>query len=151
MKRAGSLHRTTTLPRRTTPITRSPTKKANPKRKRSEFARCYGSIERVEWVRSQPSVIDGARPCVNAHTATGGTSRKADAETIVPLTGRQHDELHRIGVASFEAKYGVDLAALAAHTERQWQAHLAASSGLVHVSSVIPHALASLTEGGPTP
>ena len=61
------------------PKSRTPIKRVNRKRKASEFARCYGSKARVEWVKQQPSVVSGARPCVNAHVRNGGAGRKADA------------------------------------------------------------------------
>ena len=44
----------------------------------------------MEWIRSLPSVASGRGPCEAAHTATGGTSRKAGWETIVPLTMVEH-------------------------------------------------------------
>ncbi len=69
--------------RRGGPMKRSPMRKRS--RSASEFARVYGSKERVEWVKSLPCVGCGIGPSVNAHTVGGGTSRKADAETIAPL------------------------------------------------------------------
>ena len=93
------------------------------KRSASEYARIYGSKERVEWVKSSPSVASGLRPCVNAHTVNGGTGRKADACWIVPLTDAEHRELHRIGKESFNAQYGVDLDTCAMRTEKLWQSH----------------------------
>lgn len=92
-----------------------------PQRKRADFLRIYGSKERVEWVKSLPSIASGRTPCVNAHTATGGMGRKADYTTIVPLTHEEHEELHRKGQRTFEAKYGVDLREAAIHIERRWQ------------------------------
>lgn len=88
-----------------------------------EFARAYGSLDRVEWVRSLPSVASGKRPCVNAHVRTGGMGRKADARWIVPLTWEEHERLHRRGPAWFETTYGIDLDAKAAETEVAWQAY----------------------------
>jgi cell division inhibitor SulA len=86
-----------------------------------EWVRAYGSEARVAWVRSLPSVVTGMRPCVNAHVRSGGTGRKADACWIVPLTGEEHAELHRIGQRSFAAKYRIDLETKAADIERLWQ------------------------------
>jgi hypothetical protein len=92
-----------------------------PPRKASEFLRIYGTKERVEWVKSLPSIVSGRTPCVNAHTSTGGMGRKADYTTIVPLTHEEHEELHRKGQRTFEAKYRVDLREAAQHIERYWQ------------------------------
>lgn len=84
------------------------------------FARSYGSLDRVEWCRNQPCVVSGTSPCENHHTASGGTGRKAGYETIIPLSPLKHRELHRIGVKTFQTKYGVDLAAAAAATQKRW-------------------------------
>lgn len=95
-------------------------------RKPSEFARIYGSRERVRWVKAQPSVASGKRPCVNAHTVTGGTQYKAGFETIVPLTHYEHTaELHQWGKERFEKHYGIDLDAAAVETARRYAESLA--------------------------
>lgn len=90
-------------------------------RKPSDTLRIYGTPARVGWVQSQPSVVSGKGPCENVHVKTGGTGRKADACWIVPLTHAEHRELHRRGQLTFEAKYGIDLAACAITTEAAWQ------------------------------
>lgn len=96
----------------------------NAKRKAKEFARAYGSKERVEWVKSLPSVVCGERPCVNAHVRTGGTGRKADAKWIVPMTDVEHQNYHVVGKRFFEQWAGnIDLDALATATEAAWQSH----------------------------
>lgn len=61
-------------------------RRANPAHQARAFVRAYGSPARVAWVRAQPSVVSGQRPCVNAHVRSGGMGRKADARWIVPLT-----------------------------------------------------------------
>ena len=94
----------------------------NPKRKAKNFARAYGSPERVEWVKAQPCLVCRDTPSENAHTKSGGTSRKADADTIVPLCSRCHGELHRAGRDSFEACYGINLAERATQLDAQWRA-----------------------------
>jgi len=101
-----------------------PVKRRNAKRRISEFVRCYGSKERVAWVKSQRSVASGKGPCVNAHTRGDGAGRKAGARWIVPLTDAEHRELHRIGVASFEKKYGLNLDFMAAQTAMAYDAHI---------------------------
>lgn len=126
-------------------IKRSPIKRLNPRRRKSEFARCYHSKERVAFVKSLPCVGCGFDPrtniygaCENAHIETGGTSRKSDYTKVVPLCaphpvggriGRLvvfrseegcHRDLHHLGRESFEAKYKVNLEKAAAETEKRW-------------------------------
>ena len=100
--------------------------KRTAKRKQDEWERVYGSSERVQWVRRQKCVVTGISNgwSENVHVRTGGTGRKADACWIVPMVGWKHMELHRIGVKSFEEKYGIDLQALAVATEAAWQLEL---------------------------
>lgn len=106
------------------PIRRSgkPMKKKNAKRRQSEFARTYGGRERVEWIKSQPCAVSGVRGDIeNVHTRGGGAGRKADAAFVIPLSRELHRQLHRLGKASFEAKWNVDLDAIAARVEADWQ------------------------------
>lgn len=74
-------------------------RKSNPKRRRSEFARCYHSKERVEFVKSLPCAACGVQGySENAHVlGNGGMSRKADYTTIAPLCG-----VHTMWAASGE-------------------------------------------------
>jgi hypothetical protein len=120
--------------------TRSPRKtgvrKVNRERRKSEFSRCYGSAERVEFVRGLPCVIcKRVGLSENAHVVSGGVSRKADAGKIVPLcsstferTGH-HAILHQIGAATFEQLYGIGLEKAAALTQRRWLSHLESTNG----------------------
>lgn len=139
MKRPGPPPRRAWIRRRTQPIaksspggtprTRKPiktVKKAKSSAKQTaNWRRAFGSVERVEFVKALPSVASGKGPCVNAHVRTGGTSRKADACWIVPLTDYEHrHELHQHGARWFEAKYSVDLEACAVATEAAWLTHL---------------------------
>lgn len=90
-------------------------------KKDRNFARCYHSHDRVEWVRNQPSVASGERGCENAHTRIDGVSRKASYEHIVPLTWNEHRcELPSLGREGFERKYGINLDAEAAKTQQRW-------------------------------
>ena len=108
-------------PLRRTPLKRGkPVNRVNRARRASEFARCYGSVERVEWVKREPSAASDKRPCVNAHIRNGGAGRKADYRYIVPLTDEEHIELHAYGKTWFEDRYGIDLEKAAAETERLW-------------------------------
>lgn len=96
--------------------------------KAAKLAREYHSIDRIEWVRSLPSVISGKKPCVNAHVRTGGTSYKADYIWIVPMTNDEHHELHQHGIKTFAAKYAIDLDAAARMVEVQWQSYLTSAT-----------------------
>lgn len=102
---------------------RKPVAKRNRARRTREFARCYGSSERVEFVKAQPSIVSGERPCVNAHVRNGGMGRKADAKWIVPMTDQEHRELHGWGIVVFETLYMLDLDVEAAKTEAAWQVY----------------------------
>ena len=87
-------------PRRRKPIARSPIKRKP--RKPSEYARCYGSRERVAWIKSLPCMECGGKPSDPAHTATGGMGRKADASTIAPLCRRCHTLQHAHGWSALD-------------------------------------------------
>lgn len=111
---------------------RKPVKRVNRKRKASEFARCYGSDERVQWVSEQWCVVrrTGVHNYLcatsskrhNAHIETGGAGRKADADKIVPLCPYHHRMLDEtLGRTAFERMYKISLMELAAETERLWQ------------------------------
>lgn len=95
-----------------TPLNRrTPLKKANRKRQRARFERAYGSPANVERIRNTPCVICGRTPSEAAHVRSrgaGGTWRD-----IVPLCSEHHREQHQVGIATFERRHKIDLAALA--------------------------------------
>ena len=109
------------------PMKRSRLKPRNTKRRKSEFARIYGSRQRVEWVKAQPCIACGRRGyCDSAHIETGGMGKKAHYTKTVPLCGHLwsivdncHKEAHR-GQETFATKYGIDLEEEAAKCERAW-------------------------------
>lgn len=121
--------------------TRKAVRKQNPKRKASEFKRCYGSKERVLFVKGLPcSACGDVGYSENAHVppkGEAGTGYKADYRFIVPLCGLRwrdtgwhagfdigcHGWLHRYGRAFIEERWGINLTRLAAETERAWKAH----------------------------
>lgn len=118
--------RKTALRRRTPLKSKTRVKPVNAKRKKANWARAYGSDERVEFVASLPCVVQRpSSPCAgtieNAHVANGGRGRKADADRVAPICTAHHQELHQIGQQSFEARYGVDLKVAARITEMRWQ------------------------------
>lgn len=97
-------------------------------RSAGEFARIYGSRERVAFVKSLPcaalvlhQVCDG--PIDNAHTQTGGMGRKANADTIAPMCRKHHREYdERRGILAFPwARFLI--VGVAAETERLWQSN----------------------------
>lgn len=92
-------------------------------RKSQAFDRTYGSVERVEWVQRQPCWICGTTPSENAHVKSGGMSRKADAQYIVPLCFTHHAEYHR-GVKTFAAAHAmVDLEFAATIIDARYEAY----------------------------
>jgi hypothetical protein len=127
MKRT-ELKRKTSMPPRVSRIPR-----VNRQRREKEFAREYGSDERVKWIKKQRCIGCGGLPSENAHTVTGGMGRKADANTIVPLCGDEP----LLGIIGCHTKYDRHLApfnneavrayikSAAAEVERRWRAHLA--------------------------
>ena len=113
-------------------------KAVNPARRKREWDRAYGSKERVQWVRTLPCVACGRVGfSENAHVTntdkSGGGSRRAGYQCIAPLCGylwsilnNCHGALHRLGPASFQLRYHIDLASCAAATEKAWLARCAA-------------------------
>lgn len=104
----------------------------NTKRHDREWVRAYHSVERVEFVKALPCVVTGEPgPCVNAHTLTGGTSRKGDYTTIIPVLASVHDAVHHRGwawVVANDRRWTTAqvrrfLAFEAANTEAAWQRH----------------------------
>ena len=125
-----------------------PMRKVNRRRKVSEFARCYGSKARVEFVKSLPCAACGVVGWAeNAHVTDDGTKgagRKSGYRCIAPLCGPRPGHLgpyhpatrygppafirgcHRWLHAdpdSFNGVFRLDLAATAARTEALWQSH----------------------------
>lgn len=107
------------------PLRRS--KKVRPRNRKRQAAnhnRAYGCEHRLDWIRHQPCSVCGRSPCDNAHTESGGTGRKADAKTVIPLcSGAKgcHRELHQVGVATFELEHRIRLKSVAVNVEATWQ------------------------------
>lgn len=91
-------------------------------KKETEWLRAYGSRERVRFVARLPCRVPTCirGPSQNAHAETGGTGRKADARTILPLCRHHHAQLHAMGRWTFEKTYGINLMACAEWTEWKW-------------------------------
>jgi len=116
--------------RRGEPLKRGgPIKARNAKRRQSEFARCYGSKERVAWVKAQPCIVCVARgsmnvgPSDNAHTSTGGMGRKADYRFIVPMCRTHHREFDQHVGAFGDLLVRMWICGQSARVEEHWQAH----------------------------
>jgi hypothetical protein len=105
-------------------------KASNAARKAASFIRCYGSAERCEWIRQQPSVWDGAGPCVNAHVgkAGKGARRKANADQIVPLTDEQHRAFDQWLPPFDDEAARQRVVDCCADVERSWRAHVGAAA-----------------------
>ena len=153
------MKRSSWLPKPRTPIKRSPVRKVNRKRKAENHARAYG--DKAEWIRAQTCAVCGwPAPSEAAHIGSGGTSRKGDASTLLPMCGSRqkphailtssgeimsqmtyttvegcHAASHR-GIKTFQKAHGnIDLKARAAEIEKLWRAHLSAHpSPSVHLS-----------------
>ena len=113
------------LRRSRTAIARTPVKKVNRARKNREWLRAYGSKERVQWVQAQPCCVTAYyaihRDLIdNVHIETGGTGRKADADSVVAMCRDHHRFLHTVGRETFEKSYGLKLADDARKLKKRW-------------------------------
>lgn len=111
-------------------LTRSgPLPKANRRRRRSEFARCYGSRARVRFVAQLPCAACGYAGAVardNAHTVNDGAGRKGPASTIIALCSGPngcHRRQHQSGWLAI-GMTAESRARMAQMTDDAWQAHL---------------------------
>lgn len=104
--------------KRKKPIKRTAVKKINPERRKREFARAYGSKERVEFVKALPCSFVGCngRPSDNAHCITAGMGRKANADTIIPLCREHHRQFDAL-----PARMRRGWLFFAHHVETKWQ------------------------------
>jgi hypothetical protein len=126
-------------PKSLTPIKRS---RIKPKpRKPSEFARIYGSRERVRFIKSLPCCLccgialsdfapDAGNSSDNAHTGErSGMGRKADFDTIVPMC-----RLHHRRFDTYDPPFNIEecreaIQALGPKIEQLWVLHRANWSG----------------------
>lgn len=104
-------------------------KRANPKRKASEFARCFHSLERVQFVKDMPCTVRHSGGCGgqidNAHRKGDGASRRSGYENILPLCTMHHtagnDSLHVLQPQRFEQRHSVALIDACARVQMAWQ------------------------------
>ena len=119
MKRSAPLSRS-----RQSLTRRTGVKRANRKRKASEWKRAYRSKEFVLWIKTQPCAVrdEMCNPeSEAAHIKTGGMGRKSSADHIIPLCAFHHWSLHWHGKNTFERLHGQTLADLAKQTQIAWQ------------------------------
>jgi hypothetical protein len=109
---------------------RKKVKRRNAKRRQTEFARCYGSRARVQFVKAMPccycnaiSPLFGmtAGKSDNAHTENGGMGWKADYTTIVPLCRPHHRRYDEHAAPFHEAVIRTAIQRYAAVVEALWQ------------------------------
>lgn len=95
------------LVRRARLVSRVRVRPRNAKRWKANLARAYGPEARREWMKGLPCLTCGRGPSENAHVATGGMGRKADASQLAPLCHSCHLELHAHGAVV--QKWGKDV------------------------------------------
>lgn len=117
----GSLRRSTLAPgagleRRTR------LKPVNPKRRAKSWAKNFGP--KRAWIVEQDCVVPGCwrRPVDPSHVRSRG-ARGTSADLVALCSGLEghHREQHDIGIHTFQAKYGLDLPAIARRLEAEWQ------------------------------
>ncbi len=142
MKRSG-IQRKAPLRSSGPPERRTRVKPRNAARAAESFERAYHSDERIKFINAMPCSQCGVYPrpgawhrvIVNAHTKTGGTSRKADYPTIVPLCSTInrdgcHDIQHQHGWARLSNLSTTEKReAMARKVQRLWSAHLHQQTG----------------------
>lgn len=110
------------LPRKASLRPKTPMRKVNTARKAKEWQRAYGSPERCDFVNWYGCVVCGYTPCENAHLENDGMGRKANYDLIVPLCPTHHREQEG-RTQAFQRDHDIDLYALAAQVEREWQSY----------------------------
>jgi hypothetical protein len=85
--------RTSPIRRRARLKSRKRVKARNPKRRAAQFARAYGSEDRVEWIKAQRCLTCGDHgPSQNSHLRSrAGAGRKGDATKVIPQCNPCHD------------------------------------------------------------
>lgn len=91
-------------------------------------ARAGVNTAHLAWVRKHPCACHNVSPCqgpgavIHAHHVRNGTGggmgMKPHDRWTVPLCAMHHNELHARGHATFEARYGIDLRAIAVDLAR---------------------------------
>ena len=76
------------------------------------------AISGRKWFDEYPAVCDGAVQC--AHLKARGAGG-ADRDNCLPLCAKHHYQQHEMGIKSFQEAFGLDLAAVAAALDVQYQ------------------------------
>lgn len=71
------------------------------------------SDQYLDFIRSMPSPLSGQGPCIPHHRVRAGTSNKGSDFEAVPMTQKEHQELHNMDEDAFWSKYTVDVGELA--------------------------------------
>lgn len=103
-----------------------------PRRKNSHKAdaekRCQPFLK---WLRGRNCAINSPACCwaIEAahcdHGGDKGMGTKPSDRFAIPLCGRHHDRQHTLGRKTFEARYGIDMLAIASEYWRQWPGRIA--------------------------
>lgn len=64
------------------------------------------SDQYLDFIRSMPSPISGSGPCIPHHRVRAGTGNKGSDFECIPLTQKEHDELHSMDEEAFWNQYG---------------------------------------------
>ncbi len=115
---------------------RGKVKPVNKARRLKEFVRCYGSAERVEWVRLRECMACGVEGfSENAHVlGNDGMGRKGDCKTIAPLCGTRfmtlgcHPMLDTDPTKFRERFPAFNAKRAARETQKAWEAYLEAAA-----------------------
>jgi hypothetical protein len=119
--------RTSAIRRRARLKSRKRPNARNAKRQAKQFARAYGSEERVSWMKRQRCLTCGDHgPCENSHLRSrAGMGRKGNAEKTIPQCKPCHDLYPRRSKWRARFPHWTDekLEAAAAVIEARWQEH----------------------------
>jgi hypothetical protein len=73
-----------------------------------------------DWIRAQRCCISGKRGVEACHVKSRGAGG-TDRGNLVPLTRDLHASQHYMGIQSFQALHGVDLAAIACALDARYE------------------------------
>ena len=97
-------------------------RRVNPKNSAAKRERDFGAL--AEYVRTLPCAVCDREPSDPAHVRcrrVNGAWLKNGDSNILPLCRPHHSEQHQHGIRTFEAKYGIDMAMVAAEIGRELQ------------------------------
>ncbi len=121
-QRPGLERRTRISPGAKRLTTRTRINPVNRKRRAKAFVRNFGA--KRAWIVSLDCVVPGCwrRPVDPAHVkSVGARGTSADLVALCAGPDGHHREQHDHGIKTFQAKYGLDLPAIAAKLEATWQ------------------------------